>query len=177
MQVPEALEALLRKNIEFTQELYEELGGMIYSLAAFYTNDLSLREDLMQEGWIGVQIACNQYVEDFGASLKTYAHQRARRKMQYYMQYHAWLVHVPIEHREGYSTEMMEVESDEWHDGKESYAFLEDAINELDHGDIIRMYYLDEISMPGIALETGICRNRISAILKAGIKELRELLT
>ena len=51
----------------------DDLSGLIYSIAATFTNDKTLLNDLYQQGMIGALNACKNYKNECGTKFSTYA--------------------------------------------------------------------------------------------------------
>ena len=85
--------------MEFNDATVRQYERMIANIAWTYTNNPTLHQDLMQEGFIGLRMASEQYTAG-KASFTTYAHIKVRRQIQYYMQYRNDLVHIPMAHKD-----------------------------------------------------------------------------
>ena len=177
--VPTHIEDLLEPDIEFNNELVGELEGMISSIARFYSgyND-TLHKDLCQEGWIGVHAACEDYRDDKGARLKTYAYYKARGKMQSYMRHKVKVVNPP--RREAASVEIVGIDvhadsepwiSADWTDQID----LNTALDTLDYltRTLVVEHVCKGVYILDLAAVHGICRNKASRIINEGIEQLR----
>jgi len=179
--IPPHIEALLKPDVEFNDEVVEKLEGMVVSLARYYAGkDYALEMDLMQEGWAGVRKACDQYRDDKGASLKTYAHGKARRQMTAYLQHQHRVISAP--RREAESSMLICI--DQFYNDYEPAFMAYDWTNQIDLTTALGT--LDELTRTlvtehigkgvliiHLAAVHGMCRNRVSRIIKKGIEQLR----
>ena len=99
-----------KRTMEFNDATVRQYERMIANIAWTYTNNPTLHQDLMQEGFIGLRMACEQYTAG-KASFTTYAHSRARSKMQQYLRYKNSVVHIPFAH--GKKCKTVEIEGHE----------------------------------------------------------------
>lgn len=187
------------ENIEFDRAMYDKYAPMISRLARDYSDKIiddgsnniahtyhdkycdayMLYQDLVQEGWIGVHQACENYIPDMGASFFTYAYSRAKRKMQYYLQYRNSVVHVPIAHKETYGLEMVDVIDAGIKDlPSEKYPLVMQALQEIDpyYAEMVVLKHVHGLSVSAMSREFGVPRETIDDGLLIGMALLREAL-
>jgi len=183
MNIPASLEARLKKDIPFTEDLYWDLLGRLKSLALKYCTEPNpiLFEDLMQEGWIGVSLACDQYRGDKGAALATYAYKRAWAKMQQYMNYKHEVVHIPIAEKANYPTHTVstwgdvepgELKAKPYSDKTKEDTFLS-IIDELEDGDLLRQRFIEGESVASLTTAEGQNRETINERIDLALEKAR----
>ena len=96
----------------FDDSVVRKYEKMVAGIAWTFTNDPNLHLDLMQEGYIGLMKACEQYRAG-KSSFTTYAHIKIRRQIQYYCEYKVDLVHIPIAHKKRLQCITLEIEGHE----------------------------------------------------------------
>ena len=196
MEIPAELEPMLEQDIEFTQEIHDKYSAMLKKLAWFYTDDTVLFADLMQEGWIGVHLACDQYTPIFGATLTTYVYQRARAKMQQYMNYRIATVHVPIAKKEEYKGHVVTIHAEpqehtwskfapeQWVEAfidskraddlkKEAIQKVGLALEQVDDEQLLRRRFVEGESVASLTTEYGVNRDTINERIEMALAQAR----
>jgi len=186
--------------MKFTDDIVKQHKRMVGKLANGYVDKyLSkssaslrnlLREDLEQEGYIGLAFACDQYIEAKGTLFSTYAYSRIWARMQQYMNYKHNLVHVPIKeaatgHKVSYyhiddasecCLEKLGLITDEGN--AELYEELYLGLGVLDKTTanvlIDNACYGSSVSC--IAREYGLTRREVERMIKDGLKQIKQIL-
>jgi RNA polymerase sigma factor (sigma-70 family) len=184
----------------FDDDLVNRCRGMLSRLAHYYADgDHTLKKDLIQEGWIGVNIAVEQWRSDLGASLKTFAYYKARDMMQRYVRHRMKVVSAPRREAKGVSFveidrfyngfDPEDVFGDEFDHSKgngqslsalfaeefKEYIDLGSALNSLDWltRELVVEHIGKGVTILALSAVHGMCRNRCSRMIKKGMKQLK----
>lgn len=148
---------------------------MIVSMARYYTGDPTLLKDLVQEGWIGVHHACDQWREDMGASFSTYANIKARDMMQRYVRHKVKVVSEPRRAKQK-STILpignIEPAAYDWTE----HIDLQESLKELDWQtrELITEHIGKGVEIVVLSAVHGIHRNTCAKMIKQGLEQLRK---
>lgn len=201
--IPDYIERHLKPNLEFTQEVYDHCKSAVEKLANVYVykcgGNHSIYDDLVQEGWIGVYRACDDYRDDKGTQFRTYAIWKARDMMQRFVRHKMKVVSAP--RREQVSASIIEIgkltsiinnprcglersnidaDIEAIHERLFAYDWTEhidlhDALNRLDP--LTRSLVVENVckgvTILCLAAVHGMDRRKCSQMIKDGIKELK----
>lgn len=162
-------------DIPFTEALCREYKQKVRSLALHYTTDHDLLKDLMQEGYIGLRKACDQYIDERGTSFSTYAHYKIRAEMQQYLRSSVAVVRYP-RYIPAEAIEDIDLHKNQCMVNSIDYTDLLDMLEELDDDEreyIIRHYIMGE-TQTSIAEDKGVSRVPIKARIDSALFKLRE---
>jgi len=163
--------------MEYTDQTVKDYGDMVRRIAWNYTNDIQVWEDLVQEGYIGLGKACDQYVEGQGAKFSTWAWQKISSQVQAYLRYRCDMIHIP--HYRDTKCSMVELDDrfDQTHE-HESYIDLMDALSQIDEtsAKMLRMHYVEGYSKSELSREYAMSRSRVASIISEGIEALRNIM-
>jgi RNA polymerase sigma factor (sigma-70 family) len=164
--------------MEFTIEIYNKYRYMVYKIAWKYASPYIAFEDLVQEGYKGLEKACRKYKKGFEFS--TYAWNKIHGEIRSYIAYKKDIIHIPVGKKSSVKHLYEELPEDiEYEtkpmclseDLKDALLMLEESVAEL-----IRMKYIDDISMTEMVKLTGLTYDSIVYRIEKGLIEMRKYL-
>jgi len=162
-----------------TEAVIKEYERMVFKLAWKYTGNLDLWHDLCQEGFIGLQKACDTYDPDRGA-FSTHAYNRIEGQILQYVNYNIDIVHVPVRKNSTKPEITGLLEIQEMSSDSAIPSMLLDALDMLDSDMkyVLIAHYIDGRTKTELAREAGVKyqtmvtrMNRALATLKAAFED------
>jgi RNA polymerase sigma-70 factor (ECF subfamily) len=162
--------------MEFTKEIYDQYKYMVYKLAWQYTKDETVFKDLVQEGFIGLEKACQKYKKGFKFS--TFAYHKIHGEIRSYVAYKKEIIHIPVDKKKSVKINYEEITEIE--DKTDLFLSwdMENALTQLseDLRDLIELHFYEGHSKKEISEITGLSYDSVVYRIEKALKKLREYL-
>lgn len=161
--------------MDFTTEVYDKYRRMVYQLAWKYNKSFEDFEDLVQEGFVGLEKACNSFDES-KSKFSTYAHIKIKEQINRFNNNNN-LVRISRRKKpEVHYSEFIEESAEEI--DLDLKIDLSDAMNALEpeYSMLITLHFFEGMNKREIAQETGMSYGVVKNRIRKALETMKEYL-